>query len=430
MESANKISFLKRFKKSLTWQFIAVIFPVFIFIFADVICENHVVSIYSQQSELTNFIFLTFFCFLQIIFAPLQSSLSDIYGRKAGIFIALLFSLISIILIYVFNVIYQDFLFILILATISKGVFGNTLPIALAVIADSKYKNHRMLFIFATAAYAMAYLIFSFMKHSSIFGLFAEHNLSVQIGNFLGMGVFEEKYISALISVILFLFFVAVTVFCLFVKFKKKRQPQLNFLHELKRETSLLKKDLQIPAKKNALIPFFLWEVSLYAILISQIDFASDKSLYLAEFMMLGYLVGVSILIFSYKLSDSTTIKIGYWISFLSLIPYFVLFKILHDQSILLRTCCFFHALGNAFLSPSLLSILANELTEEEHGRIYGLTDSVDTFAYWCGIVIIILVVRLMKLDIFYLMAFSFLVFSYSWKYYNRFQNLQEKKNG
>ena len=143
--------------------------------------------------------------------------------------------------------------------------------------------------------------------------------------------------------------------------------------------------------------------------------------------MMFGYLFGVLFLVFSYRLKDSKIIQIGYWISFLSIIPYFVLVKMIGDPTNLLRACCFFHALGNALLSPSVLSILAKGLKSHAQGRMYGLTDSIDTLAYWCGTLAIIFIMRVLHLDLIYLMLFSFLVFSVSWKFYTRFHIIDEQ---
>jgi hypothetical protein len=81
--------------------------------------------------------------------------------------------------------------------------------------------------------------------------------------------------------------------------------------------------------------------------------------------------------------------------------------------------------LGNAFLSPALLSILAKERKVHERGRIYGLTDSIDTCGYLLAALVII-AFNTLKLDLIYLISFSFVTFSISWIFYGRFQDIKE----
>lgn len=377
---------------------------VIIFIFADIVCENFISIVYDKQSQTTQFFFFLSFALMQIFFAPLQSGLSDLYGRRKSLIVTLSFSLLSLVLIFIFNQKVMFFPF-LILASISKGALGNTLPISLAVMADIREKNYRLSFAFSTAAYAFAYLLLASAT---------ERVSNNQINNYL---------------ILLFILLIAICI----KSFKDiedrgrgiSKSSSDSILFVLKNEAKLIVRDLKHSPTAKALAAFFLWETSLYSILLTQVDFQINKATHIAQAMMCGYLLGVLILIFSQKAKDSKIIKIGYYISFLSLIPYFLLYKIVEDLNSLVKICYFFHSLGNAFLSPALLSMLAKEKKAHERGRIYGLTDSVDTCGYLLAALAII-AYNALKLERIYLISFSFLTFAISWMFYSRFKNIKE----
>lgn len=396
-------NFLAPFYKVSLDRIILLIFLVFIFIFADIICENFIGIIYNQQAT-NSFILFLIFILLEIFFAPIQAALSDRYGRRKSLIISLFFSLLSLGLVYQFNK-NSDCFYLLILATIAKGAFGNTLPIALAIIADTKHKNYRLLFAFSTAAYAGAYLMLASASNN-------------------------PNYSNIEINQVLLFLFVLTIIFCSFLFSRADQEAETlkgarSVFFLVRDETRLLAKDINHIPTRKALAAFFFWELSLYIILVSQIDFQINKTARVAETMMWGYLIGVVLLIFCYKFKDKTVIKAGYYISFFSLVPYFILYKIVTDQASVLRICYFFHALGNALLSPSLLSILAKERNANEHGRIYGLTDSVDTIGYLCAALAII-VLKKLNLQIMYLIIFSFVSFGVSWLFFKRFQDAEE----
>lgn len=103
-----------------TWQTILTISLVFIFILVDVLCENFIGIAYNERSRLEASLFFLGFGILQILFAPLQSATSDVYGRKKSLVISLSFSLVSLLLIYFFKQ-NANFLLFLIFSTLSKG---------------------------------------------------------------------------------------------------------------------------------------------------------------------------------------------------------------------------------------------------------------------------------------------------------------------
>lgn len=379
-------------------------FLVVVFIFVDILCGNFIGIISdSQPRMIPTFLFLGF-GLLQIACAPFQSGLSDRIGRKKSLIISLSFSLLSLLAILLFQGV-APYFFFLVLALFLKGALGNTLPISLAVMADVQDKNYRISFAFSTAAYALAYLL-----------------LATVLGN-----ISDAK-----INYLLIIIFAASILFCIKAindaKDKNKEVEHTinakSITTSIQNESLLISRDLRLKSTRKALLAFFFWELSLYSILLTQIDFHVNRINHIAQSMMYGYLLGVLTLFFCNKIKDKSIIRMGYIISFISLIPYFILFKLVADENSLIKTCYFFHALGNAFLSPALLSILAKERKVHERGRIYGLTDSVDTCGYLLAS-LVILSCNYAKIGDFYLILFSFLTFAFSWRYYSRFANVE-----
>jgi hypothetical protein len=142
---------------------------------------------------------------------------------------------------------------------------------------------------------------------------------------------------------------------------------------------------------------------------------------------MVGYLCGTISMKFLSQIPDSKMVRIGYTISVFSLIPYFAFSNFIKNVDALLAICYFFHAVGNSYLSPTLLSIISKNRKEHERGKIYGLAESYDTIAFLIS-GIIILTSRQLKLDIFFLVCVSFLAVLISWIPYSRFEKLKASR--
>ncbi len=101
----------------------------------------------------------------------------------------------------------------------------------------------------------------------------------------------------------------------------------------------------------------------MYSVIISQVNLNQGSSQHITLAMMFGYLAGALILQIRpcTKVSDRKMINFGYVLSFLSFVPYFLLTPFIHSQNLLIAICYTLHALGNAFLSPTILSILATK---------------------------------------------------------------------
>jgi Major Facilitator Superfamily. len=249
-----------------------------VFIIVDIFCNNFLATVYARASNLEAFVFFVAFGALQVIFAPFQSAASDVYGRKSGLIISLFFSLASLILMYLFKGL-TGFLAILVIATLFKGVAGNTLPMSLALIADTRHQNYRLLFACSTGAYALAYLVLAKLED-------------------LHLTALDEQFNFYLILAVL-------TCLIIGIAFLKNQLPEANnlaFSSVMKKEKKLIEKDLINPFKRRTLSAFFLWETSLYVILLSQIEFHINRINHIADWMMYGYLIGVLLLIILYRL--------------------------------------------------------------------------------------------------------------------------------
>jgi predicted MFS family arabinose efflux permease len=174
-------------------------------------------------------------------------------------------------------------------------------------------------------------------------------------------------------------------------------------------------------------IAWILWEISIYIIISYYADFSSYGSSFVSILMMVGYLCGTISIKFFSQVSDSRMIRAGYIISVLSLMPYFVLSLFIKNSDAILAICYFFHAIGNSFLSPTLLSIISRNRKEHERGKIYGLAESYDTMAFLISGAIII-TLNYFKLDIFFLVCISFLTVFISWLPYRQFEKITAKE--
>lgn len=119
---------------------------------------------------------------------------------------------------------------------------------------------------------------------------------------------------------------------------------------------------------------------------------------------------------------DAGIIKWGYFISFFSLVPYFLTFRFIDNITPLLGTCYYLHALGNSFLSPAFLALLSKENPKHEQGKILGLIESADSMAFMLSL-IFVMIYNYFQFRLPILVGFSFLSFALSFIYYKRFNN-------
>lgn len=387
-------------------------------IFMEVLFESFIVGVYQTQAQSFAFGLLLIYMFLQIIFAPLQSGISDFSGRKKSLQVSLIISFLSsvILLLYFKSLICcVSFIF---LPTILKGVAGNNLPLSLSLIADTQGKNHRISFAFSSGTYAAAFLLAIYLNETTtnyilIFLAFLltlvcfspsfrdvedkKNDESDRKSNILSQSTVRESS-------------------------EKISKPSL--LDKIKQEPLLIRNELKQRLTRQALAAYILWEISIYSILISQVEkFRAYKVPNLATTMMLSYIIGVVALRYCRKISDSRMIKIGYYISTFSIVPYFLLKLFTLEPPLVLQVCFGLHSVGNALLSPTLMSVLAKEKSPHEQGKRYGLVESSDTIAFLIG-TFVCMFFNFMNLPLFFLASFSFISFVLSWRFYGRFKNL------
>lgn len=397
---------------------ITMLITISVFIFADIICENFIVIVNDQQSHAISTIFLLYLLLIQVLLSPIQAGFSD-FGRKKALVISNSISLLSLIFIYLFlesNFLYLSLLFV---AINVKGFWGNTIGISWGAIGDTQDKNYRAAYALGTGVYAVAYLILISLRNFTISNsvLFISTSFILLTALLLCIFIFKDPEDKTV-----------------------QKDPEIEeakrsltgirkylkiFLLILAKEKKKVALEIKNKKARQALCAYLLWEVSMYSILISQIDLAKGNSVnnLIPAMMMIGYLIGVVILRqkWVFRFRDSTILKWGYYISFFSLAPYLLLFLFIKNLDLVLGICYCFHALGNSFLSPTLLTVLSKERAHHEQGKMLGLVESADTIAFMLAYGFDNIYISL-HLPLIYLVSFSFLTFSLSFVYYNRFK--------
>lgn len=390
-----------------------------LFILGDILCDNYIVRAFNRETYWRENVLSSSLLILQIFFAPVQAALSDLYCRKKSLVVSLSFSFVSLLFVFIYNQISTSYLLFPLIILLTKGIAGNTIPLSWSAIADTQRKNLRFSFGLSTTSYAFGYL----------FLVFANKILS-------------EKYAN-IFSMLLFIAFIYICImFFQDLRDKKKEihaidhsEKSLNRIwFSLKlfvKENKLVASDIKANWLRNALISFLLWEVSLYSILLLYIDFNVKEFSAIAIAMQLGYLTGVFALKFLTRQSDQKIIKIGYWFSSWSLVPFFLILPFSDISSSLghfiLIPCYFLHTFGNGFLSPTMLTLLTKERPPHERGRILGLLASADTIAFLLAHIIVAFY-NFHQFNLLFIIFVSYLTVTVSWWPYARFEKYKPAK--
>jgi hypothetical protein len=134
--------------------------PILIFcILANVVGDNAILRVFGDQTPLLALILPTVMIVLQILAAPVQAGFSDFYCRRNSLIISLAFTSLSLILLVFFKSKHLLTIFPLVLVALMNGVFGNTVPLAWAALADMQKTNLRFSLALTTGAYSIAYMI-------------------------------------------------------------------------------------------------------------------------------------------------------------------------------------------------------------------------------------------------------------------------------
>lgn len=134
--------------------------PILIFcILASVIGDNSILRIFGAQTPVIALILSITMIVLQIFAAPMQAGFSDFYYRKKSLIVSLAFSFLSVIILVFFKS--KDLLSLipLVFVVFMNGIFGNTIPLAWAALADTQKKSLRFSLALATTAYSLAYML-------------------------------------------------------------------------------------------------------------------------------------------------------------------------------------------------------------------------------------------------------------------------------
>ncbi|MCB1109759.1 MAG: MFS transporter [Chlamydiia bacterium] len=382
------------------------LFYILLFIYGDIACENYIFRSYNSFVPSIEFTLFVGTLLLQVIAAPIQAALSDLYCRKKSLVIALSSSLFAIIILLFFNLNILAFVPVIFFLSFVKGAFGNTIPLSLAAIADTQDKNYRFSFGLSTLAYTLAYLMM----------IFAVLLLTETTANLI------------VICLYVFLVFIAVKLF------KDIRDKDIHTIHKaplfklLQHEMSLVFGELKKRHFQNAIIAFLLWEISVYCVLLLYVDFDVSEFRLISITMMLGYGIGILILKLFGNISDKLMSRIGYLLGSLSLLPFYSHF-FLHERLVfkVLAGCYFFHSVGMAILPPTLFAMLAKGAKQHEQGRIYGIIESVDTIAFLFSSVAV-LIYGFADLSLIYIISLSFITIVFSWFPFKIYEKLRPKE--
>ncbi|MCP5491419.1 MAG: MFS transporter [Chlamydiales bacterium] len=393
----------------------------------DLLTENYVISLFHKQTEIPPLAWFPLFMILQILFAPLQTAASDHFTRKKVIYVALYSNLICFVL-GLFTLIFDCFtIWMFSLIIIFKSILGNLIPLGLVSISDMHEKRYRPYFLGTTSIYALAFILLRY----GISGF-----------SLTSFAILSLIFILTVLVLVYFHFFDVedtqsdVTPYsrqkpsekrdswvkCLVSCLRKVPATLILIFNQARKDKKNLIDDICDKSIRSALLGYFWWEVSMYSIIVSAVDLNFYKSSLFPLIMMCGFLFGVLFVLFVLKKwSDQRVIKWGYLISATSLAPIFIFGWSQADRSLVITTCYFFHAAGNAFLSAAFMSLLAKERSHHVQGRTYGLIESFDSLSFMVGTVTGISI-QALKLSTASLVFFSFFSFMVSFKYYKRFQ--------
>jgi MFS family permease len=346
---------------------------------------------------------------LQMFAAPLQAGFSDFYFRKKGLLVALTCSLLSLLLISFFNA--PGVLAIIFICTglLINSFLGNIIPITWSALADEQKKNLRFSLALTTSAYAIGYIILALLIEAP--------------STVANIWLWEDVILPSILLVVSF-----ILVWKFFRDASDKRALNGNtkqrFSELVRTEISALAKELKSTTTRLGLSAYFLWAASQYSTLLTLVN--SPKYATTVIIMMFGYFAGVTILGFCKKIRDEKIIKTAFIVTISSMSLFFVSSYFVKIDFFLLSFCFFFYTLGNAFLTPSIFSLFSKEREIHQQGKGFGLIVAADSAGFLVG-VMAEMGFNYSRLDLQYLILFSFLIFGLSWFPYSGYE--KKRKN-
>ena len=382
----------------------SIYFTIVLIIF-DVFCDSIILNSFSKETHLKEIFLFVLLLFLQIIASPIQSGISDRYGRKKSLVVTISATLLSLVILFLHTSDIFGYFIVLVMTNLLKGFLGNTTPLVWSVIADADSKEERFFFSLSESGYAIGYLLV----------IYANNILSK---------------VSASFSLFIMIPVAFVLIYFLIKYFKDftDKECEESFFESLKEEPLLIINDLKEKSLRFLYTSFTFLEISLYSILILSADFENEKAFFPAVLMMVGYLVGSMMMKFLGKLSNKTMMKCGFILSTFSLIPYITIMLFYKNISFLLYFGYFFHAVGNAVLSPTTLCLSTKGIDNHLKGKRFGILTSFDTLALLIASFAIIIHQKLcLIMDC--MIGFSFITMVIAWMAYGKYEKLDKQKS-
>ena len=153
-------------------------------ILANVVGNNAILRVFGTQIPVLALILPVVMIILQILAAPLQAGFSDFYCRRKSLIVSLVFSSLSLVTLVFFKSKHLLTVFPLVIVVFMNGIFGNTIPLAWAALADVQKTNLRFSLALTTGAYSVAYMILAL---SNLFFVTSTFWLFVISGVFVGV---------------------------------------------------------------------------------------------------------------------------------------------------------------------------------------------------------------------------------------------------
>ncbi len=178
-------------------------------------------------------------------------------------------------------------------------------------------------------------------------------------------------------------------------------------------EFKSLWQEVRCRTTRLGLLAYFLWATSQYVILVLFTNF-QIKYTPVVIMMMCGYLLGVAILGFCKHVQDERIIRTGFLLTISSFISFFVVDFFVADNTAIIAISSFFYTMGNAFLSPSMLSLFSKERAIHNQGKGFGLIVSADSSGFLAGSIIVIML-NYLSVKLEYVFLISFISFLASW---------------
>ena len=368
-------------------------------ILADVVCNNSIIQLFEIQGHFTPLLLIIGMVGLQILAAPIQAGFSDFYCRRKSLIVALGFSFLSLLFLSTIKSTSSISLVFLLLSLVFNACLGNTVPIAWSALADVQQKKLRFYLGLTTTAYASGYIALA------LFGKTAHQKAS------------ENSWLWQ--DIILPLGLIGVSLILVWKLYRDLRDKkprlqnkQLHFKQLALSEFTSLLEELKSRSTLFGLWAYFSWACSQYSVLLFLLE--SQQHTATVVIMMVGYFAGITILGFKQKVADKKIIRYGYVVTILSILLFFISNPLMHDREIMLAACGFLYTLGNAFLTPTLFSLFSKEREIHEQGKGFGLIVSADSAGFLIG-VILVQIFNSSKIGPEYLVAFSSVVFLFSW---------------